>query len=103
MFKPATLPPDGSAATPARLNFIQRLESLAIRPAARSHYVRWAEAWIKARGHRSAHTVAGADALANVLADVAQPGDMVVCLGAGDITKWAGGLAEKIKFLRAGG
>ncbi len=58
---------------------------------------------IKARGHRSAHTVAGADALANVLADVAQPGDMVVCLGAGDITKWAGGLAEKIKFLRAGG
>lgn len=56
MFKPATLPPDGSAATPARLNFIQRLESLAIRPAARSHYVRWAEAWIKARGHRSAET-----------------------------------------------
>ncbi|NCU11316.1 MAG: UDP-N-acetylmuramate--L-alanine ligase, partial [Sphingomonadaceae bacterium] len=58
---------------------------------------------IKARGHRSAHTVAGADALANVLADVARPGDMVVCLGAGDITKWAGGLAEKIRFLRAGG
>lgn len=58
---------------------------------------------IKARGHRSAHTVAGADALASVLADSVQPGDMVVCLGAGDITKWAGGLAEKIKFLRAGG
>ena len=58
---------------------------------------------IKARGHRSAHTVAGADALANVLADSARPGDMVVCLGAGDITKWAGGLADKIKVLRAGG
>ncbi|WP_292030458.1 UDP-N-acetylmuramate--L-alanine ligase [Brevundimonas sp. UBA2416] len=58
---------------------------------------------IKARGHRSAHTVAGADGLASVLADSVQPGDMVVCLGAGDITKWAGGLAEKIKFLRAGG
>ncbi len=58
---------------------------------------------IKARGHRSAHTIAGADALAVTLADSAQPGDMVVCLGAGDITKWAGGLAGKIKFLRDGG
>ncbi len=58
---------------------------------------------IKARGHRSAHTIAGADALALTLADSAQPGDMVVCLGAGDITKWAGGLADKIKFLRVGG
>ncbi len=58
---------------------------------------------IKARGHRSAHTIAGADALAATLADNAKPGDMVVCLGAGDITKWAGGLADKIKFLRAGG
>ncbi|MFM5923727.1 MAG: UDP-N-acetylmuramate--L-alanine ligase [Novosphingobium sp.] len=58
---------------------------------------------IKARGHRSAHTIAGADALAAVLAGSAQPGDMVVCLGAGDITKWAGGLADKVKYLRAGG
>jgi integrase len=30
MFKPATLPPDDSAATPARLNFLQRLESIAM-------------------------------------------------------------------------
>lgn len=58
---------------------------------------------IKARGHRSAHTVTGADALAATLAESAKSGDMVVCLGAGDITKWAGVLAEKIKFLRAGG
>ena len=58
---------------------------------------------IKARGHRSAHTIAGADALANVLTDSAQPGDMVVCLGAGDITKWAGGLADAILVLRRGG
>ncbi len=34
------------------------------------------------------------------LADVAQPGDMVVCLGAGDITKWAAGLADAIKARR---
>jgi UDP-N-acetylmuramate--alanine ligase len=51
---------------------------------------------IKARGHRSAHLIAGADALAATLADSIQPGDMVVCLGAGDITKWAAGLAPAI-------
>jgi UDP-N-acetylmuramate--alanine ligase len=55
---------------------------------------------IKARGHRSAHEIGGADALAEALADVALPGDMVVCLGAGDITKWAAGLAAAIKARR---
>jgi UDP-N-acetylmuramate--alanine ligase len=49
---------------------------------------------LKARGHRDAHVVSGADELADVLAGKAQPGDMVVCLGAGDITKWAAGLAK---------
>jgi UDP-N-acetylmuramate--alanine ligase len=58
---------------------------------------------MKARGHRSAQTIAGADVLARTLADMAQAGDMVVCLGAGDITKWAGGLADAIKFQRRGG
>jgi len=57
---------------------------------------------IKARGHRSAHTVAGADDLAERLATVLQPGDMVVCLGAGDITKWAAGLADAIAQRREG-
>lgn len=55
---------------------------------------------IKARGHRSAHLIAGADALAVELAGVVQPGDMVVCLGAGDITKWAAGLAGAIASQR---
>ena len=36
------------------------------------------------------------------LADTAQVGDMVVCLGAGDITKWAAGLAGAIKARRGG-
>ncbi|MCZ8019299.1 UDP-N-acetylmuramate--L-alanine ligase [Novosphingobium sp.] len=58
---------------------------------------------IKARGHRSAHLIASADALAAELASIAQPGDMVVCLGAGDITKWAGGLEAAIRVLRSGG
>ena len=45
----------------------------------------------------SAATVASADALAGALAEAVQPGDMVVCLGAGDITKWAAGLAAGIE------
>jgi UDP-N-acetylmuramate--alanine ligase len=55
---------------------------------------------IKARGHRSAHTVSGPDELAELLADGLEPGDMVVCLGAGDITKWAAGLAGAIEARR---
>jgi UDP-N-acetylmuramate--alanine ligase len=54
-------------------------------------------AGLKARGHRDAHAVRDADALAAVLARTVQPGDMVVCLGAGDITKWAAGLANAIE------
>jgi len=49
------------------------------------------------RGHRSAAVIADADALAAALADVIQPGDQVICLGAGDITKWAAGLADAIR------
>jgi len=51
---------------------------------------------LKARGHRQARTISGADELADLLASEAQDGDMVICLGAGDITKWAAGLAEAI-------
>lgn len=57
-------------------------------------------AGMKARGHRAAREIAGADALADVLAGELQPGDMVVCLGAGDITKWAAGLAPAITARR---
>ena len=56
---------------------------------------------VKARGHRAAFTISGPDALAAELAGLLQPGDMVVCLGAGDITKWAAGLADAVKA-RAG-
>jgi len=53
-------------------------------------------AGMKARGHRAAREIAGADALAETLSGEVQPGDLVVCLGAGDITKWAAGLAPAI-------
>ncbi|GGE88471.1 UDP-N-acetylmuramate--L-alanine ligase [Sphingomonas prati] len=53
-------------------------------------------AGLKLRGHRSAQVVEDADTLARVLSETVQAGDMVVCLGAGDITKWAAGLADGI-------
>jgi UDP-N-acetylmuramate--alanine ligase len=59
-------------------------------------------AGLLAAGHRSAVTVTGADDLAAKLAADARPNDMVVCLGAGDITKWAAGLAVAIEKVRAG-
>ena len=52
---------------------------------------------LKERGHRSASTIAGPEDLAGELAGILQPGDMVVCLGAGDITKWAAGLADAVQ------
>jgi UDP-N-acetylmuramate--alanine ligase len=55
---------------------------------------------VKRRGHRAAAAVADAPALAMALAEAIQPGDMVVCLGAGDITKWAANLAGAIEEAR---
>lgn len=57
-------------------------------------------AGMKARGHRAAREIAGPDALAEVLAGELAAGDMVVCLGAGDITRWAAGLAPAIAARR---
>ena len=56
---------------------------------------------LKRRGHRSAQEIAGPEELASQLATVVEPGDMIVCLGAGDITKWAAGLADAIASTRA--
>ncbi|WP_416831111.1 MAG: UDP-N-acetylmuramate--L-alanine ligase [Erythrobacter sp.] len=54
-------------------------------------------AGIKSRGHRSARTTASHADLAATLAQELAPGDIVVCLGAGDITKWAATLAPAIE------
>ena len=55
---------------------------------------------LKMRGHRAAQEISGPDQLATELASVIKPDDMVICLGAGDITKWAAGLADAIKKVR---
>lgn len=44
----------GASISPARQAFLQRLSALHVRSAAVPYYVRWAEAWAKARGHQSA-------------------------------------------------
>jgi len=53
-------------------------------------------AGLKARGHRAVQSVEDEDDLAAKLADDLAAGDFVVCLGAGDITYWAAGLANGI-------
>jgi UDP-N-acetylmuramate--alanine ligase len=58
-------------------------------------------AGLKSRGHRSAATVADQAELARILADEVGEGDLVVCLGAGDITKWAAGLPDALAKARA--
>ena len=58
-------------------------------------------AGMRSRGHRDASTVADHADLAGRLADQAQAGDIVVCLGAGDITKWAATLADAVSAERA--
>ena len=52
---------------------------------------------LKSRGHRSAATVESHSQLAETLAAHLHPGDMVVCLGAGDITRWAATLAGAVE------
>ena len=55
---------------------------------------------LRAHGHRIVKTVDSAADLASNLRDLAAEGDMVVCMGAGDITKWAAGLADGIRAAR---
>ncbi|MBB35578.1 MAG: UDP-N-acetylmuramate--L-alanine ligase [Hirschia sp.] len=47
-------------------------------------------------GHKDARTLDSLDNLADAIRDLAEPGAMVVCLGAGDITGYANALAEKL-------
>ena len=56
---------------------------------------------LKQRGHRYASLVTDAADLAAKLAEILEDKDMVVCLGAGDITKWAAGLADAIKAVKS--
>ncbi|NIZ59564.1 UDP-N-acetylmuramate--L-alanine ligase [Sedimentitalea sp. CY04] len=48
-------------------------------------------------GHRHARVLIDEDDLERLVREQAQPGDMVVCLGAGTISTWANGLPERLK------
>jgi UDP-N-acetylmuramate--alanine ligase len=51
-------------------------------------------------GHRNVRALSGPAELAPLVADLAHPGDMVVCLGAGSITTWANSLPGDLATLQ---
>ena len=55
---------------------------------------------LKQRGHRAVRAVADVGDACRQLRDIAARGDMVICLGAGDITKWAAQMADGIRKAR---
>jgi UDP-N-acetylmuramate--alanine ligase len=46
-------------------------------------------------------SVSDLDDLSRNLRDLAGAGDLIICMGAGDITKWAAGLADGVRDARA--
>ena len=57
---------------------------------------------LRSRGHRSVVPLDSPADLAGIVNDMASPGDMVVCLGAGNITAWANALPGALERLRHG-
>lgn len=51
---------------------------------------------IRSGGHRDARYIAGPEAIAPMVRDLAKPGDFVVFLGAGNITSWAYALPKEL-------
>ncbi|MBZ0148206.1 MAG: UDP-N-acetylmuramate--L-alanine ligase [Pseudorhodoplanes sp.] len=56
-------------------------------------------AGMRARGHRNVTPLESSEQLASLIKGMAQPGDLVVCLGAGNITQWAYALPGELKAL----
>src|SRR4051795_10121249 len=56
---------------------------------------------LRAHGHRMVSAVGDLDELCRNLRDLAAQGDMIICMGAGDITKWAATLPGGIGEARA--
>jgi UDP-N-acetylmuramate--alanine ligase len=48
-------------------------------------------------GHKNAMILRNENDLPDMVAHIAKPGDMVICLGAGSITKWAHALPEQLE------
>jgi UDP-N-acetylmuramate--alanine ligase len=54
---------------------------------------------LKSRGHRNVQKIDDAAELAPLIAQLARPGDIVICLGAGTITQWAYALPMQLAAL----
>ncbi len=54
---------------------------------------------LRTHGHRQVIALESPEKLASLIAGMAQPGDVVVCLGAGSITQWAYALAGELTAL----
>jgi UDP-N-acetylmuramate--alanine ligase len=55
---------------------------------------------LRAHGHRMVSSVKDLKDLSRSLRDLAADGDMIICMGAGDITKWAANLPDGIRKAR---
>ena len=55
---------------------------------------------LRARGHRHVVPLEGSDDLARLISTEAEPGDYVVCLGAGSISGWANALPGELHALK---
>jgi UDP-N-acetylmuramate--alanine ligase len=51
---------------------------------------------MRVHGHKGAQALVSLEELPDVIRSLARPGDMVVCLGAGDITTHANALASRL-------
>jgi UDP-N-acetylmuramate--alanine ligase len=52
---------------------------------------------IRTHGHKDVRALESDSVLAQNIADLARPGDFVICMGAGDITAWAHALPESLE------
>ena len=57
---------------------------------------------LRSRGHRSVVALDSPEDLAGIVNGLASPGDLIVCLGAGNITAWANALPGALERLRHG-
>jgi UDP-N-acetylmuramate--alanine ligase len=56
---------------------------------------------LRARGHRMVRAIGDLKELSRDLRDLAADGDMIICMGAGDITKWAASLPVGLSEARS--
>jgi UDP-N-acetylmuramate--alanine ligase len=60
-------------------------------------------AGLRSRGHRDVRPLEAPAGLAELVAPLVGPGDLIVCLGAGSISQWANALPDELAARRRGG